>query len=71
MPEIDYNLKYREDTVGAVTERLTAALRVAGLIPTRNKYLNGLEVVVPGQAISIFVNAPTIQELFLVQRFVK
>ena len=54
-----------------VVERPTAELRVAGSIPGRNKYLYGLQVVAPGLAVcvcvfSIFVNAPTIQELFLV-----
>ena len=34
-------------TVGAVVERPTAALRIAGSIPTQNKYLYGLQVVVP------------------------
>ena len=59
-----------DGTVGAVVERPTAALRVAGLIAAWNKYLYGLFVVVPGLAVcvcvcSMFVNAPTIQELFL------
>ena len=33
-------------TVGVVSERSTAVLLVAGLIPLRNKYLYGLQVVV-------------------------
>ena len=37
-----------EDTVAAVIERLTTALRVAGLIPALSKYLYGLQVVAPG-----------------------
>ena len=45
-------------------------LHVVGSIPTRNLYLYGLQVVVPGQAVcvcdfSMIVNAPTIQDLFL------
>ena len=40
-----------DDTVGIVVERPTAALRVAGSIPTPNKYLYGLQVVVPGMAV--------------------
>ena len=60
----------REDTVGAEVNRPTAALRVAGSIPVRNKYLYGLWIAVPGLAVcvcdfSMFVNAPTKQELFL------
>ena len=38
-------------TVGAMVERLTVALCVAGSIPARNKYLYGLNVVVPGLAV--------------------
>ena len=42
-----------------------------GSIPARYKYLYGLQVVVPGLAVcvcdfSMFVNAPTVQELFKV-----
>ena len=60
-----------DDSVYAVIKRPTVALRGAGSIPERNKYLYGLQVVVPGLAVcvcdfSMFVNAPTIQELFLV-----
>ena len=63
------------DTIGAVLVRPTATLRVADSIPARNKYLYGLHAVVPGLAIyvcdfSMFVNAPTIQELFLYRGFV-
>ena len=61
--------------VGAVAKRWTAVLLVAGSIPARNKYLYGLQVVVPGMAVcvcdvSMFVNAPTIQGLFLVWVYV-
>ena len=57
-----------DDTVGAVAERSTAVLSVAGSNPAPIKYLYGL---VPGLAVcvcvfSMFVKAPTIQELFLV-----
>ena len=50
--------------------RPTGRLRVAGSIPRRNIYLYHLQIVVPGLAVcvcefSVFVNAPTIQELFL------
>ena len=74
-----YNIVYRDssyilfrfnDTVGALVERPTAALRYAGSIPARNKYLYGLQVVVPGLAVCdfpMFVNASTVHELFLVQ----
>ena len=50
--------------MGRVVVRPTAALRVAGSIPARNKY--GLRVVIPGDDFSIFENAPTMQELFQV-----
>ena len=43
------------DTVGAVVERPTAALRVEGSIPARTKYLYGVQVVVPGLAILAFL----------------
>ena len=36
-----------------MAERLTAALCVAGSIPARNKYLYGLQVVVPGLAVCV------------------
>ena len=58
--------------VGTIVERLIAALRIAGSIPTRKKYLYGLQVVVLDQAVcvcnfSMVINAPTIQELSLVR----
>ena len=40
-------------TVDSVAERVTVALRVGGSIPTRNKYLYGLQVVVPGLAVYV------------------
>ena len=51
-----------DDTIGAVVERPTVALCVAG---------SSLQVVVPGLAVcicevSLFVNATTMQDLFLV-----
>ena len=66
-----FNLNYPfDDTVGAVAERLAVALRVAGSIPARNKYLYGLQIIVPGLAVCVceimLVNTPTIQEIFLV-----
>ena len=42
-----------DDTVGALVERPTVALRVAGSISARNKYLYGLQVVVPGLALCV------------------
>ena len=56
------------DTVDAVVERSTTALNVVGSIPARNKYMYGLQVVASGLAVcvrvlSMFVNAPTVQEL--------
>ena len=53
-----------------VAERPTAALCVVGSNSARKKYLYGLQIVVPGLAVcicdfSMFLNAPTIQELFL------
>ena len=67
---------YVDGTVGVVVERSTAALRVAGSIPTRSKYLYGLQIVVPDLAVcvcvfSMSINAPTIQELFVVFFFFK
>ena len=67
---MDFRSSNFDDTVGAVVERRNAALRVAGSIPARFKYLYGLQVVVPGLAVrvcdfSMFVNVPTIQEVFL------
>ena len=46
---------------------MTAALRVAGSMPVRNKYSYGLEVIVPSLAVCVsnmFVNASTKQVLF-------
>ena len=53
------------------SDRQTDAVCLAGSIPARNKYLYGLQVVVPGLAVfvcafSMFVKAPTIQELLQV-----
>ena len=54
--------------VGTVVEQPTAAPRVAGSIPARNKYIFGPQEVVPGLAVcvfSMFVNALKIKELYL------
>ena len=53
-----------------MVERVTAALRVLGLIFARSKYLYSLQVLVAGLAFcicdfSMYVNAPKKQELFL------
>ena len=40
-------------TVGAVGERTTAVLRVAGSIPARNKYSYDLQIVVSGLAVCV------------------
>ena len=39
--------------VSVVAKQLSAALRVAGLIPALNKYFNGLQGVVPGLAVCV------------------
>ena len=39
-------LSLQHGVFGALDERLTAVLRVSGLIPALNKYLYGLQVVV-------------------------
>ena len=57
------------DTFVAVVKRPTVALCVAGSIPARDKYLYGLQVVVPGLVVCacdffMFVTAPTVQELY-------
>ena len=62
---ISFRYSDRDDTVGTVVEQPTAALRVAGSIPARNKYLYGLQVVVSRLPVcvcdfSIFVNTGTI-----------
>ena len=56
-----------ESKVGAVVECSIAALRVAGTIPARTKYLYDHHLVVLGLAVSVFVNASTIHELLLVK----
>ena len=71
---VDHNF---DGTVGVVVEQSTAALRVAGSIPARNKHLYALQIVVPGLAVcvrvcvGIYVNAPTILELHQVLSDVK
>ena len=42
-----------DGTVSALAERSTAALRVAGSIPARNKYVYDLQVDVPGLAVCV------------------
>ena len=37
-----------DDMFGVVAESSTAALRAAGSIPTRTKYLYGLQIVISG-----------------------
>ena len=55
-----------DDMVGAVAEGPTAPLRVMGSIAAWTKYLYSLQIVIPGcLCFFMFVNAPTIQELFL------
>ena len=41
-------------TVGALVECSTAALRVPGSVPSRNKHLYDLHLVVPGLAVCVF-----------------
>ena len=48
-----YKIKIKDDKVGAVVELLTYGLRVAGSIPAGKKYLNGLQVIVPGLAVCV------------------
>ena len=60
-------LHNNDGMVGAVAERSTAALRVAGSNPARNKYLYGLQVLFHAICVCdffMFVNAPTIQDVF-------
>ena len=58
-------------TLMQIVERSTAVSHVVGLYPARNKYLYDLQIVDAGLTVcvcgfSMFVSAPTIQEIFLV-----
>ena len=54
-----------DGTGGAEVERLTAALRVAGLIPPPNKYLLVTSLAV-FLCVFFFINAPTAPEKMVV-----
>ena len=45
--------RYLDGTVGAVAKWSAAALRAAGSIPARNKYLYGLQIVVRDLAVCV------------------
>ena len=47
---------YFDVTVAAIVGRLTMALRVTGSIALQNKYLYGLQVVVPDLVVYVFVS---------------
>ena len=60
-------MNFKDGTVRAVADCSTAAPRVAGSIPAKLTILTlfllyDLHLVVPGLAVCVFVNAPTIQK---------
>ena len=66
---VPVNHRRIDGMVGSMAEPLTTALCVPGLNPARNKYLYGLQVVVPGQAVcvcdfSVYKRTHDIQVLF-------
>ena len=54
-----------DNTVSVVVERPTAALGVARSISPRNKYLYGLQVVVPGLAVCVCDFSMFVFELYV------
>ena len=74
---LDYFIYYEYSMVDTVADQPTAALRVAGSIPARNKHMYGLHLAVPGLVVCVnmwdkmIINAATTQEILSVEQSCK